>query len=355
MMEMLSVFGLHETEAIAEELERKSYVVITLDANSNAVIGDEEIHALNNWEEEIFEKFSLPHEVKNSIPYQSVNGVMMGYRKDDQREFFETHIDENGIVSPTYLATEGSTRCVKTLFSLLNKVSTSVLCSVAKHIGIDPRSILHLSDCNYEFMIKLLNNEVDSKLVLPTIAPLELSSSLIRFCYYPKDDDSCNKLTKISFDAHTDSSFLTIGICASVPGLDIVDRQLQQWIPVEKILHQSNGCKHQIIVFVGEYLQVLTKGKFEAAAHRVCEPETAKPRCSCPYIMRGRNKAVIDIHSNQAYIHTGDINENIADFDGINMKLLHNILDRKRLKCVQDHKSSSDEWILSAYPMKVPT
>ncbi len=350
------MFQLPEREAIAEELERKSYVVLALDTNDNSVINDQELHVLDCWEQEIAEKFNLPNEIKNSIPYQSVNGVMLGYRKDDQREFFETHIDQNGVVSPLFLASESKFDFINTLFSLLNKVSTSVLCSVASYIGLDPRSLLHLSDCNEELMINLLNNEIDRKLVIPSIAPNELSSSLIRFCCYPKDDDSSINVKKVSFDAHTDSSFLTIGICASAPGLEIIDRQLQRWIPVEKMLQESNSNKYHVVVFVGEYLQVLTKGRYEAAAHRVCEPETTKIRFSCPYIMRGRNKAVIDIHSNQTYNHTNNlINETIADFDGINMKLLHNILDRKRLKCVEEHKNSSDEWILSAYPMNVPT
>ncbi len=353
---MLSVFQLHEMEAIAAELERKSYVVLTLDADTNSMLNVEENLALNSWEDEIIEKFNLPDEVKNSIPYQATSGVMLGYRKDDQREFFETHIDKNGTVSPLYLTAESNSRFINALFSLLNKVSTVIMCSVAKYVGLDPRSILHLSDCNEEFMMKLLNNETDDRLIPPSVAPEELSSSLIRFCCYPKDDDSSANLKNISFDAHTDSSFLTIGICASVPGLEIVDRQLQQWVPVEKILQESNPSKYQVVVFVGEYLQVLTKGRFEAAAHRVCEPEIkTKVRYSCPYIMRGRNKAVIDIHSNRAYNHTCHIGETIADFDGISMKLLHNILDRKRLKCVEEHKDSKDEWILSAYPMKVPT
>lgn len=353
---MLPMVQLHEREAIAEELERKSYVVLTLDVNDNSIINEQEFRVLDRWEHEIIEKFNLPNEVKNSIPYQSVNGVMLGYRKDDQREFFETHIDENGVVSPLFLASESKFDFINTLFSLLNKVSTLVLCSVANYIGLDPKSLLHLSDCNEEFMTKLLNNEIDGKLVLPSIAPNELSSSLIRFCCYPKDDDSSINFKKVSFDAHTDSSFLTIGICASNPGLEIIDRQLQQWIPVEKILHESSSNRYQIVVFVGEYLQVLTKGRYEAAAHRVCDSETTKTRFSCPYIMRGRSKAVIDIHSNQMYNHAGNfIKEAIADFDGINMKLLHNILDRKRLKCVEEHENSSDEWILSAYPMNVPT
>jgi cellulose biosynthesis protein BcsQ len=55
---MLSVFQLHEMEAIAVELERKSYAVLTLDADTNSILNAEENLALNSWEDEIIEKFS---------------------------------------------------------------------------------------------------------------------------------------------------------------------------------------------------------------------------------------------------------------------------------------------------------
>ena len=79
------------------------------------------------------------------------------------------------------------------------------------------------------------------------------------------------------------------------------------------------------VVFVGEFLQVLTGGLFSAAVHRVaCEPryvcakgsagtggeggddgssvEMDGARISCPMIIRGRNAAVIDFNGSQ-YSH----------------------------------------------------
>jgi len=74
----------------------------------------------------------------------------------------------------------------------------------------------------------------------------------------------------------------------------------------------------EAVVFVGEFLQVLTGGLFTAAVHRVVgfhsslsnltasEDENVPTeiiRVSCPYIIRGSNKAVIDFNGSK-YSHS---------------------------------------------------
>lgn len=153
----------------------------------------------------------------------------------------------------------------------------------------------------------------------------------------------------------------------------------------------------EAIVFVGEFLQVLTGGLFSAAVHRVTRvpvlslpssPPTSSSsssssRVSCPFIVRGVNKAVLQFHSS-SYTHPflvrdsgttpskiADALEKLASFDGISMALLHRLLEMKRKKCFHrhvptalgkaegvregdDHSTSDDgEWVLSAFPVQL--
>ena len=102
--------------------------------------------------------------------------------------------------------------------------------------------------------------------------------------------------------------------------------------PIQSYDKESNLYTIKAVVFVGEFLQVLTGGFFSAAVHRVaCAPrtqpryvctqtnqsggkgpqlegecekrdrnaaviETGAARISCPMIIRGRNSAVIDFN-----------------------------------------------------------
>eukprot|EP00466_Bigelowiella_natans_P013572 jgi/Bigna1/62665/fgenesh1_kg.39_\ len=125
----------------------------------------------------------------------------------------------------------------------------------------------------------------------------------------------------IVFEEHTDSTFITVGPCSRVPGLQIKDlhRQQQQqgagecrnhsprWISAEKLANSEND----VIVFAGEILQVLTKRRFLAARHRVIIDSDLKPppaswgggtatspvgtkRLSFPLLMRGRMDVLVN-------------------------------------------------------------
>ena len=149
--------------------------------------------------------------------------------------------------------------------------------------------------------------------------------------------------------------------------------------------------KRFAIVFVGEFLQVLTKNRFRAAVHRVknfnadiaraCTNSNAEnapspsscvespnltetlfptgnlsTRISCPFIIRGRNSAIIDLHNTDRYSHPGGADalseDKVPNLDGTNMHLMHKLLDLKRQKCFRENGSAEGaSWVLSAYPV----
>eukprot|EP01034_Spumella_vulgaris_P021846 gene21846-27917_t len=192
----------------------------------------------------------------------------------------------------------------------------------------------------------------------------------------------------VTFGAHTDSSFLTLALCASVPGLEVVDQVHNKWVcpeisavsvsaadavhSNEKQLEPVNDVR--VVVFVGEFLQVLTKNRFKACVHRVVNNPVQSPtsiaatdqsviistppppRTSCPYLVRGLNSAVIDFHNADRYTHSGGTAalsvDLIPDLDGTSMRLLHTMLDLKRQKCFRDNDSRPGNWVLSAYPIE---
>ena len=129
-----------------------------------------------------------------------------------------------------------------------------------------------------------------------------------------------NNKGRIWFGAHTDSSLITIALCSSTPGLEIVDQISKRWVSLEslsvdtdryrissncnkcssfsnnnindssssnisfsinnnsihnikmstKLSHNKQHHGHiRIVVFVGDLLELITKHHFKAAVHRV--------------------------------------------------------------------------------------
>ena len=146
-----------------------------------------------------------------------------------------------------------------------------------------------------------------------------------------------------AFGAHTDTSFVTIGLRAARPGLQVLpldalshpanDRRRRQWVDVEEALDDERASPAPLtgpvvaVVLVGECLQVLTGGHFRAAPHRVVAglpshvhhtsssissssgtssgSRSGGGRVSCPFIVRGRPDAVVGLRDpRRGYHHT---------------------------------------------------
>lgn len=387
--------------AFADTLEKHTWAIISIDISNEIVsssssigvwtddgiiLNEIEKQSLHVWEQKLNEPFqSLSPSTKESVPYQNQSGVMVGYRKEDEREFFETRIGSDGTLYPNYLMCGDDNSpspqvCIQSIFSIMNKVSMLVLQSICVTLQLDYRSIADLTDINATSKHDITSSSDSSKDYYSSIGIDELSSSLLRICKYTRsaDDDST-----VAFGAHTDTAFFTLGLASSIPGLEILDKCNREWVNAEAICSSSSGgSKKHVIVFIGEFMQVFSKDRYEAAAHRVVNTSTTSPmtattvfsstcndasfsvdvtrcsssiRVSCPYIVRGRNKAVINIKGTQYKHELADVQNSMAlnkfaGFDGVSMKLLHKLLDMKRQKCMHSNKGNKEEWILSAYP-----
>ncbi len=408
---------------------------------------DEEAAAARDWETIFDTAFSQNQAEKESAGlYRVEQGVSVGYRVDSEREFFETRLTSSSNPEPNFPSVNKYATTARCLYSIFSKIGVCCIEDIADKIGLDPQCFIDLTD-------------LDNAGILPDSPPSKtsvdfgkkelvftLSSSLLRICKYKSedceevDDPSSPVVERTSlqeetqappslplppvppapsanpvwFGAHTDSSFLTISLCSTTPGLEIVDQESNKWVCPEKLqtmrrspplasdVNATENAQNELpagldkqkryaIVFVGEFLQVLTKNRFRAAVHRVKNfsadripaihtnisqsvpssssaslsglseatgvlTRDASTRISCPFIIRGRNSALIDLHNTDRYCHPGGCEalaeDKVPNLDGTNMHLMHKLLDLKRQKCFRENGSAEGaSWVLSAYPV----
>ncbi|CAM9991354.1 unnamed protein product, partial [Hapterophycus canaliculatus] len=116
--------------------------------------------------------------------------------------------------------------------------------------------------------------------------PRKMSSTPLRMCRYAGGGDG------VAFGAHTDTTFLTVIPCASAPGLEIMQPSTGRWVRPEAARKCQPGC--DVMLLAGELLQVLGRGRYQAAVHRVVRPAgLVEPRVSTPLLVRGRAGAVV--------------------------------------------------------------
>lgn len=331
---------------VSEELLSKGFSIIDL----------ADVHHLDSsilfaWESKFREAFNLSEDMKiEAGVYHSSDssGLAVGYRKDECREFFETRLKditfEHTSVCTPNLPLEGYASTVVSMCTLLGAIGFELLSLVAERcLRIDPKCLTDLTDLPF-----LLNKCTE-------MTPLPLTSSVLRICSYPNEahHTSTDPVDNtIAFGSHTDTSFLTVSPCSSIPGIEIYDVEERTWMTPEV------GCKPtQVIVFVGEMLQIITRGVFRAAVHRVRAPSQGESvRVSSPFLIRGLYKATFCPRcEDMNYRHPGgeEALRCLADLEDVSMKEIHRILDYKRLRCVKENQDSGKDWVLSAYGVRV--
>lgn len=146
----------------------------------------------------------------------------------------------------------------------------------------------------------------------------------------------------VTFDEHTDASYLTLAPVCEVPGLQMRSpTQGDAWVDVEGS-HYGQG--EHMIVFIGDFVEVLTKGKYVAARHRVCLPPQASagtPRLSMPFLVRGQPDALIDTGR---FVAAG---AEVLQVDGMEVREMRRFLD---LKGRARFGKEGDKRLLSASP-----
>lgn len=277
---------------------------------------------IKTWHECVSRIFNLSEKEKKDLGlYRVEKGVHIGYREEEGREFFETHLTSDGHINPNPNI-ENYEMVVQSLFSQLYGVTKVILVQIATMLGLDPNFFVDLTDRG-------------------CVEDGELSSSLLRICKYPRRSST----DSVVFGAHTDTSILTVAPLASVPGLECWDPEsCLWWCPESEAMRDADYDRSGfVIVMVGEMLQLLTGDTFRAAVHRVRSPcEGHDCRVSCPLLVRGRGKAEV-----------GEAAEPLPQLFGVKMALLHGLLDRKRKKTAAENaEKENDEWVLSAWPVQ---
>ena len=267
---------------VGNRLEKNGYITLHLDEDCD--LSEDEKWCVNNWENVYRDAFSCCDEIKSQswFAFDSIKGYTVGYRKDGDREFLETRLSScssQGIEPEIVLnSSERETRynsLVKVCIQLCHKIGKLILACVAETLGVEENYFMHLIDEINMDPVHLMKDDVNASKLSHEEIPLvtdALSSSLLRVCHYPQHNDD------IAFGAHTDVSLVTLGLCASHPGLEIRDFHTNEWVQVEKEAYNKTP-KYQdddkaysvpsIIIFVGDIMQLLTRSIYRATVHRV--------------------------------------------------------------------------------------
>lgn len=300
------------------------------------------IDKLANWQN-IFQN-AFNQEEKNKLlsgKYRSEKGVTLGYRKEIDKEFFETRMNADGAVSPHFPAVDCYEEVVSEIMTLYASLASIVITAIAKSLGIDPYYFLDLTDIPD-------SNSNHSKNVALNVFEDELSSTLLRICHYPSPSPSSSEASPkiLSFGSHTDTSLLTFGLLSSSPGLEVLDNARGSWVCVEEAPSTPDII---VVVLVGEFLQVLIKSRFPPAVHRVMN---SSARISCPGLVRCRPAAVVSSlrrvnRDGEPLLHHPEAA--LPQLEGVEVRTLQRLLDLKRQQCMRRHRDSAEDWVLRAY------
>eukprot|EP00933_Yihiella_yeosuensis_P030662 TRINITY_DN24279_c1_g1_i2.p1 TRINITY_DN24279_c1_g1~~TRINITY_DN24279_c1_g1_i2.p1 ORF type:complete len:432 (+),score=69.26 TRINITY_DN24279_c1_g1_i2:61-1356(+) len=238
---------------------------------------------------------------------------VVGYRElgSGFARFLEVHALSGGGSIPRVKTPKQLGQIAVKIHQELQVMSRELLSWLADHAGVPREALLQCID--------------EAK--LENLQEGDCSASVLRLCSYgfesefeptaPEDSSSGEGVVSF-FDEHTDASFLTLAPVGSVPGLqfrNMLDPNLA-WLDVESGL----GCHGQhLIVFVGDFLEVLTKGEYTAARHRVAgvlkeNGTRSSRRLSMPFLVRGQPNALMDT--------TRFLDSSAESKDGASMPLL---------------------------------
>lgn len=245
---------------MCEGLANLGYVAVSAPLQAQA--------ALDHVRELTVPFFARPPEEKKQIgDFRVTKRKIVGYRqREDGSQFLEVHAAQGGKIYPDP-GIPGFAKVAAILHQQLLMVGRQVLAWIAEYMGIPSQALLQCLDDP----------------ALSNVAVDDFGSCVLRLCNYAQCEET------VVFGEHTDASYLTLAARSSTPGLQTWDRVASAWLDIEK---DVDPC--DIVVFIGDFVEVLTKGMFQATLHRVVlKPEDASHRLSMPFLMRGQPEAVI--------------------------------------------------------------
>jgi len=110
-------------------------------------------------------------------------------------------------------------------------------------------------------------------------------NSVLRLIHYPPVTkmDTVNQMRAAP---HSDINLLTLLVCASASGLQLLDRN-DQWQDIE-----TN--ENEIVVDTGDMMALITGNKIPSTIHRVINPDDeTKPRYSIPFFLHPHSRVML--------------------------------------------------------------
>ncbi len=121
-------------------------------------------------------------------------------------------------------------------------------------------------------LLGYIARDIDNPSVLDTA--LKSTKTLFRTIYYPALDKD-TEVTGVRAAAHEDINLITLLPAASDSGLEVLDAK-EQW-------HLVDYAEGDMVVNVGDMLQMLTEGAYKSTTHRVQNPkDLTEDRVSMP-------------------------------------------------------------------------
>eukprot|EP00960_Hanusia_phi_P032760 750049-Hanusia_phi.AAC.1 len=225
---------------LCEMLMRDHYAVIKLPTSSSSFL-DQMWQAADR-----FFAMKIPDKAAAGGKMRKASnnvGVVGWGEMSDGNEFLEMRLTANGRIFPPTLDDfiPNFTTSTDQARGLLMRASKAVVVAAERKVGLRRGGLSNLLD--------------DGR----THADGSLSSTQHRFCFY-------KSTSQVAFEAHTDTTFVTVIPCSKIPGLEVFSPE-EGWIQPEGSCDIDRTSS--VIVMPGEMLQVLTGGHFRAAIHRV--------------------------------------------------------------------------------------
>lgn len=239
-------------QRFCDSLKKTGFAVLSYHPISTRLIDD----AYNDWQqffasEEKFQYKPKEHQQDGYFPLGTENAK--GFKLKDLKEFF--HYYESGQIPP---ATKNTTA---SMFVELNKLAQELL----------------------QWIEDYLPHHVKEKLSMPLKQMVQQSpNTLLRILHYPPLEGEVTD-GAVRAAAHEDINMITLLPAATQPGLEVKD--------VHGNWHKVPCDQGNVVVNVGDMLQMCTRHYFKSTTHRVVNPDDdnkTSSRYSMPLFLHAR-------------------------------------------------------------------
>mmetsp|Transcript_52059 Transcript_52059/g.161894 ORF Transcript_52059/g.161894 Transcript_52059/m.161894 type:complete len:499 (-) Transcript_52059:90-1586(-) len=267
----------------------------------------------------------LESKVRNKVSFP--RSKFVGYSKQGKREFFQVRKVGSHYRFPWPEDEQGTSdfaSAIRVLYEELSQCSRYLLENLCPLLQLDANEIRQMLDSQDDGH---LENERNDKSDDVAASDFFVGSDVLRLYQYHRPlGEAPPGIANAATGIHADMGLLTVAPCANLPGLVMLSPDACRWLDVEASLYavmdddklesltmeehpreelslphcdlhvESSGApgdlkelEHKFfVVFAGETLGNLSRGKIRAPLHYVDEYVIGRPRISMPFFTRAR-------------------------------------------------------------------